>query len=83
MEIKRKTRAIRTWKEHLFLDTIALPVCRNPKYRSLFDCCLSHFRTSVLTFSSAKRLPTSCEPLYVTNTSHRKQETFLYEYPLY
>jgi hypothetical protein len=23
----------------------------------------------------------SCEPLYATNTSHRKQETFLYEYP--
>jgi hypothetical protein len=22
-----------------------------------------------------------CEPLYATNTSHRKQETFLYEYP--
>jgi hypothetical protein len=25
----------------------------------------------------------SCEPLYATNTSHRKQETFLYEYPLH
>jgi hypothetical protein len=24
----------------------------------------------------------SCELLYATNTSHRKQETFLYEYPL-
>jgi hypothetical protein len=24
-----------------------------------------------------------CEPLYATNTSQRKQETFLYEYPLY
>jgi hypothetical protein len=23
----------------------------------------------------------SCEPLYATNTFHRKQETFLYEYP--
>jgi hypothetical protein len=23
------------------------------------------------------------EPLYATNTSHRKQETFLYEYPLH
>jgi hypothetical protein len=24
----------------------------------------------------------SCEPLYATNTSHRKQGPFLYEYPL-
>jgi hypothetical protein len=49
----------------------------NPQHRS-FDCCLSHFRTSVSTSSSsAKRLPPSCEPLYATDTSHRKQETFL------
>jgi hypothetical protein len=25
----------------------------------------------------------NCEPLYATNTSRRKQETFLYEYPLH
>jgi hypothetical protein len=25
----------------------------------------------------------SCEPLYATNSSHPKQETFLYEYPLH
>jgi hypothetical protein len=25
---------------------------------------------------------TNCEPLYVTSTSHRKNEKFLYEYPL-
>jgi hypothetical protein len=25
----------------------------------------------------------SCEPLHATNTSHRKQETFLYEYPFH
>jgi hypothetical protein len=25
----------------------------------------------------------NCEPLYVTNTSHCKQETFIYEYPLH
>jgi hypothetical protein len=41
-------------------------------------------RTSVSTSSSsAKRALPSCEPLYVTNTSHRKQETFHYEYPLH
>jgi hypothetical protein len=27
-------------------------------------------------------LPPSCEQLYAINTSHRKQETFLHEYPL-
>jgi hypothetical protein len=49
-----------------------------------FDCYLSHFRTSVATSSSvAKSLPTSCEPLYATDTSHRKQQTFLYEYSLH
>jgi hypothetical protein len=48
-------------------------VGRNPQHRSLFDCCLSHFYISVSTSSSsAKPLPPSCEPLYVTNTSHCK-----------
>jgi hypothetical protein len=46
------------------------------EYKS-FDYFLSQFRTSVSTYSSsAKHLPPNCEPLYVTNTSHRKQETF-------
>jgi hypothetical protein len=63
--------------QHWYTFTIALPVRRNPQHRNLFDCCLSHFRTSVSTSSSsAKRLPVSCEPLYATNTSHRKQEIF-------
>jgi hypothetical protein len=56
-------------------------VRRNPQHRSR---CLSHFRSTIPTSSSsAKRSPPSCEPLYSTNTSHRKQETFLYEYPLH
>jgi hypothetical protein len=55
-----------------------------PAVLKSFDCCLSHFRTSVSTSSSsAKPLPPSCEPLYWTNTSHHKQETFLYEYLLH
>jgi hypothetical protein len=68
MDIKRKTCGIRTWKKkHLFLDIsstntdtiiVALPVRRNPQHGSLFDYCLSHFRTTVSTFfSSARRLP--------------------------
>jgi hypothetical protein len=43
---------------------------------------LSNFRASISTSSSsANRLPLSFEPLYTINTSHSKQETFLYEYP--
>jgi hypothetical protein len=49
-----------------------------------FDCRLSRFRTPVSTSSSsAKHFPPSWEQLYATNTSHRKQEIFLYEYPLH
>jgi hypothetical protein len=76
MDIKRKTRDIRTWKKKTFtslhilhqqsyLCPIALPVGRNPQHRSL-----SHLLTSVSTSSSSEnRLPPSCEPLYATNTS--------------
>jgi hypothetical protein len=54
-----------------------------PAAQKSFVCCLSHFRTSVSTSSlSPQCLPPSCEPLYATNTSHRKEERFLYEYPL-
>jgi hypothetical protein len=94
MDIKRKTCDIRTWKKHLFLDisstnidTLVSSLYQCVETRSMeksFDCCLSHFRTSVSTSpSSAKSFPPSCEPLYAANTSHRKQETFLYEYPLH
>jgi hypothetical protein len=55
-----------------------------PTAQKSFDCCLSHFCTYVSTSSSsAKHLPPSCQPFYVTHTSHHKQETFLNEYPLH
>jgi hypothetical protein len=45
-----------------------------------FDCCLNHFLTFVSTSSSStKRLPSSCEPLYPTNTSRYKHEPFICE----
>jgi hypothetical protein len=31
--------------QHWYTCPIALPVRRNPQYRSFYDCCLSHFRT--------------------------------------
>jgi hypothetical protein len=56
----------------------ALPVRQNSQAYKCFDCCFSYFRTSVSTSWS------SCEPLYATNTSNRKQETFIYyECPLH
>jgi hypothetical protein len=71
-------------KKNIYLSTyplpqwytfpIDLPVRRNPQAYKSFDCCLSHFRSS----SSLREFP-----LYATNTSHRKQETFIYEYPLH
>jgi hypothetical protein len=56
---------------------------KNAAWWKSCDCYLSHFRASVSTSaSSVKQLPPpSCEPLYATNTSHRKQEIFLYQYP--
>jgi hypothetical protein len=88
MDIKRKTCDIRTWKKHLFLgisstniDTLvpSLYQCVETRSKS-FDCCLSHFCTSISTSSSEKRLPYSCEQLYATNTSHRKREIFLWPF---
>jgi hypothetical protein len=91
--MKRKTGDIRTWeRKHILLDvsstnidTLAPSLYQCVETRSIeVFCCLSHFRTSVSTSSSsAKRLPASCELFYATNTSHFKQETFLYEHPLH
>jgi hypothetical protein len=52
--------------------------------RLFLDISSVNIDTLVLTSSSlAKHLPPSCEPLYTRNTSHRKYETFLYEYSLH
>jgi hypothetical protein len=42
--------------------------------RATWSVFICDFRTPLREFLD-------CEPLYATNTSHRKQETFLYEYP--
>jgi hypothetical protein len=67
--------------QHWYIGPIALPV-RQTRSTEVFDCCRSHFRISVSTYSSLdKCLPSTCEPLYATNTSHRRQEKFFCEYP--
>jgi hypothetical protein len=65
MDIKRKTCDIQTWKGHLFLDmsstkidTLVLSLCRCVKTRRIevFECCLSHFRSSVSSSATSQRL---------------------------
>jgi hypothetical protein len=62
------------------LIVVPLPPGKNPfavnNNNKSFDCCLSHFRTSVSTSpSSAKRLPSRLNRFPQKNASHRKQET--------
>jgi hypothetical protein len=68
MDMKSKLCDIRNWKNNIFLDVsstnlshLFISTSKPVAQKSfLFYCCLSHFRTSVLTSSSsAKRLPTS------------------------
>jgi hypothetical protein len=93
LDIKRKTCDIRTWKKYLFLDisstnidTFAPSLYQCFETRSievflLFSQSLPHLRFNLF-FLERISLP-SCEPLYATNTSNCKEETFLYEYPLH
>jgi hypothetical protein len=66
---------------------IVLSVRRNPQHRSLLAVvsATSALGWASLRFSNVfERISRqSCEPLYAKNTSHRKQEIFLYEYPLH
>jgi hypothetical protein len=66
MDIKCETRDIQTWEKHLFLDISfnnidthdpSLYQCVETCSIEVFDCCLSHFCTSIFTsLSSAKHL---------------------------
>jgi hypothetical protein len=78
-------------KKHLFLDISStnidtlVPMRRNPQHRSLLTA-VSDTSTPGRASSAAferpwENLSTRCEPLYATNTSHFKQETFLYQHP--
>jgi hypothetical protein len=96
MAIKRKSCDIRTWKKHLFLDISSTNI--NTLVLSLYQCfetlstkvfwllpqSLPHLVGHRLRLSNVleKISRPSCELLKATNTSHSKQETFLYEYPL-
>jgi hypothetical protein len=97
MDLKRKTCDIRTLEKHLFLyisstntDTLVPSLYQCVETRSievfwLLSQPLPHLVGHHLRLSNVlERIsrPT-CEPLYATHTSHREQETFLYEYPLH
>jgi hypothetical protein len=60
---------------------ITLPVCRNPQHRRLLSQPLPHLHFDLFVISEIFAL--KAELLYMTNTSHHKQATFLYEHPLH
>jgi hypothetical protein len=86
----------RTWKktftsqhilQHWYPCPIALPMRRNPQHRSILIVVSTasappfqplHHQRNVSLVSWP-----SCEPLYPTNTSYRKEEIFFQEYPLH
>jgi hypothetical protein len=76
-----------TFHQPWYTCSIALPVRRNPQHKSLLTVVSSTSasgRESPETFERPwENLWPTCERLYATNTSHRKQEIFLYEYPLH
>jgi hypothetical protein len=61
-----------------------LPVCRNLQHRNLLPAVSVTSATPFQSFHHQRNIyhvsRPSCQPLYRTNTSHREQETFLYEY---
>jgi hypothetical protein len=97
MDIKSRTCDIRTWKkalisrnilhQHWYTCPIALPVRRNSQHMSLLTVMPANsappFQHLRLLNVRERILQTRCEPLYATNTSHRKLEIFLDEYPLH
>jgi hypothetical protein len=97
MDIKRKTCYILTWKKHLFLDISSTNI--DTLVPSLYQCFETRstevFRLSSKLLphlvGHRPRLSNvlerisrpSYEPIFATNTSHRKHEIFIYEYPLH
>jgi hypothetical protein len=97
IDIKRKTCDIQSWKktfisrhvlhQHWYTCPIALPMRRNLQHRSLMTVVSA---TSAPAFQPLRHQRNVChisglicDMLYATHTSHRKQETFLYEYHLH
>jgi hypothetical protein len=68
--------------QHWYTCPTALPVRRNPQHRSFFTIfsatCAPPFHHLRLSNVLKKTSRPSREPLYATNSSHRKQEAFLY-----
>jgi hypothetical protein len=79
-------------KKHLFLYTSSTDI--DALLTSLYQCVETPILEIFWLVSATSAPPFQllrhqrnasrprCEPLYATNISHRKQETFLYEYPL-
>jgi hypothetical protein len=93
MDIKRKTSDIRIWGGGIRLDMFStkiytrVPWRRNPQHRSLLTAVSATSAPPLQPLRHQRNIwhvsQTSCESLYAKNTTHRKQERFIYEYPLY
>jgi hypothetical protein len=95
MNIKRKTYYILTWKKYLFIDisstnidTLVSSLNQGVETDGVEVFWLSQPRPQLRSILRHQRnvchvSRPSSEPLYSTNTSHSKQEIFLYEYPLH
>jgi hypothetical protein len=91
MDTKRKMCDFRNWQKRLFfyIDTLVPSLyqfveSRNIEEFWLFSEPLPHLWVISETFTAKMAIfPPSCEPLYSSNTSHLKEGTFVYEYPLH
>jgi hypothetical protein len=97
MDIKRRTCDIWNWENYLFLaisstntDTLALYLYQCFETRSIevfFNVVSANsappFHYLRISNILERISRPNCEPLYTTNTSDCKQETFLCEYPLH
>jgi hypothetical protein len=91
MDMKRKTRDIRTWeKQNIYFSTYPPPALFQSLYQYIETRKIEVSATSAPPFQRLHRQRNifhfsqpSCKPFYASKASRRKQETFLYEYPLH
>jgi hypothetical protein len=92
MYTKRKTCEIRTWKtfisrhilhQHSYTCPISLPVRRDPQLRNLLIVVSVTSAPPIQILRGLRNFCHQSGTALSENTSQRKQETFLYEYPLH
>jgi hypothetical protein len=69
--------------QHWYTCPIALPARRNRQHTVVSATSASPFHLLPISNVLERISRPSCESFYITNASYRKQEIFLYEYPLH